>query len=299
MFFYDEGPKKPGEKKIKKLERKTVEVGEMPGSSPSDSGQALAVQAPNTGVDSGPAAREQLFAAYVTSYFPIDVTGATQLDPWFDLVEGTATLPSRPMMLEKAVAAKSCLFLGKINNDERMFCHGLQLFNNAIQHMSRQLSKKKNVYSDELVFTVVYFQKLVVSLLSLKFEIIWPLTWKLKSCYCPHGLDVWMSQMEVTNGILKQCARRASNNPMIQSIYLAFQRVRLVCPNPRSSGYYVNEDPFDNIGRLATSPVTHAIEKSNKTNGGRICISTGTESRRPQRPLTQPHVDHIQLHRRD
>ncbi|KAJ5109426.1 hypothetical protein N7456_006101 [Penicillium angulare] len=53
--------------------------------------------------------------------------------------------------------------------------------------------------------------------------------------------------MEVTNGILKQCARRGSNNPIIRNIYLAFHRMRLLqalSPLQSKSSIDITEDDF-------------------------------------------------------
>jgi hypothetical protein len=107
--------------------------------------------------------REQIVASYINVYFPDDITGTIDLDPWYILLSGISAIPNKPVMLEKAMAATSCIYLGKLNKDTRMLNHGLQLYNGAIHHVSQELSR--NRYTDELFFTIGIFQILVVSLL--------------------------------------------------------------------------------------------------------------------------------------
>ncbi|KAJ5554685.1 hypothetical protein N7513_004644 [Penicillium frequentans] len=125
----------------------------------------VTIQQPTT-VHNGPSKREQLFSVYVNTYFPENVLGSTELDPWYSLLSGVSAIPNKPIMLEKAIAAKACIFLGRTNNDNSMFHHGLQLYNSAIHHMSLHLNRKRNIYSDELVYTVAVFQQLVLQSLS-------------------------------------------------------------------------------------------------------------------------------------
>lgn len=106
--------------------------------------------------------REQIVATYINVYFPDDVTGTTGLDPWYTLLSGISAIPNKPVMLERAMAATSCIYLGKVNNDTRMLNHGLQLYNGAIHGVSLELNR--NNYTDELFFTMGIFQILVVSI---------------------------------------------------------------------------------------------------------------------------------------
>ncbi|KAJ6109932.1 hypothetical protein N7486_002167 [Penicillium sp. IBT 16267x] len=125
----------------------------------------VTIQQPTT-VHNGPSKREQLFSVYVNTYFPDNVSGSTALDPWYSLLSGVSAIPNKPIMLEKAIAAKACIYLGRANQDNNMFYHGLQLYNSAIHHMSLHLKRKRNIYSDELVYTVAVFQQLVLQSLS-------------------------------------------------------------------------------------------------------------------------------------
>ncbi|KAJ5552730.1 hypothetical protein N7494_002108 [Penicillium frequentans] len=187
----------------------------------------VTIQQPTT-VHNGPSKREQLFSVYVNTYFPENVLGSTELDPWYSLLSGVSAIPNKPIMLEKAIAAKACIFLGRTNNDNSMFHHGLQLYNSAIHHMSLHLNRKRNIYSDELVYTVAVFQQLVVGYLPCCLSSNLPELIFTQSCHCPHGLEVWIDQVKVTNGILKYCHNRASQNPIIKQLYVAFHRMRLL-----------------------------------------------------------------------
>lgn len=119
------------------------------------------VMRPSMTLNNSTLKREQIISSYMNVYFPDDITGSAALDPWWTLISGVSELPGKPIMLEKALAATSCIFFGKTNNDEGILKYGLQLYNGAIQHMSHQLSRKE--YSDELFYTIGVFQVLVVS----------------------------------------------------------------------------------------------------------------------------------------
>lgn len=105
--------------------------------------------------------REQLVSSYINMYFPVDIKGSISLDPWYTLMSGMVTLPNKPLMLELAVAATSCIYLGKISHDESMLRYGLRMYNGAIHHVSHELSR--NNHSDELFYTIGIFQVLMVS----------------------------------------------------------------------------------------------------------------------------------------
>jgi hypothetical protein len=69
-------------------------------------------------------------------------------------------LPKKTHMLDTAITAISCVYLGKIKNDGRVFGHGLQLYNRAIQDMSSMICQ--NVYTDDIIYTSVIFQEIEV-----------------------------------------------------------------------------------------------------------------------------------------
>lgn len=63
-------------------------------------------------------------------------------------------------MLEQAISAISCVFIGKLDNNVRMLHHGVQLYNRSIRQMSQILKRK--TYSQELLYVSVIFQELEV-----------------------------------------------------------------------------------------------------------------------------------------
>lgn len=63
-------------------------------------------------------------------------------------------------MLETAITAISCVYLGKIKNNSRVLRHGLQLYNQAIKDMSSMICK--NAYMDDIIYTSVIFQEMEV-----------------------------------------------------------------------------------------------------------------------------------------
>jgi hypothetical protein len=124
------------------------------------SDRARQLNSRHNALNSGPMKREQIFASYTNVYFPIDIKGSTELDPWYGLICGISALPNKSPMLERALAAQSCIVVGR-QYDKGMYYYGLQLYNTAIQHMSRVI--KRNGYCDEVVYTAAIFHGLVVS----------------------------------------------------------------------------------------------------------------------------------------
>ncbi|KAJ6127029.1 hypothetical protein N7523_002641 [Penicillium sp. IBT 18751x] len=164
-------------------------------------------------LDSGPSKREQLFASYINAYFPVDIKGTTGIDPSYDIISGISALANKSPMVEKALAAQACIVLSR-QQDQNMFHHGLQLYNSAIRHMSHAMKRKS--CSDDVVYTAAIFHCLIADI---------QLT---QSTYCPSGLEVWLNQMTVTNGILKHFALHASRNTLIENVYLGFNRMRML-----------------------------------------------------------------------
>lgn len=64
-------------------------------------------------------------------------------------------------MLEQAISAISCVFIGKLEGDARMLRQGVQLYNSCIRQMCQTLERK--TYSDELLYASVIFQELEVT----------------------------------------------------------------------------------------------------------------------------------------
>lgn len=105
--------------------------------------------------------RDQIVSSYINIYFPDDIKGSIGLDPWYSLISAVSEMPNKPIMLEKALAATSCIYIGRTKRDNHLLSQGLQLYNGAIRHVSHQLSRNK--YTDDLFYTLGIFQVLAVS----------------------------------------------------------------------------------------------------------------------------------------
>jgi hypothetical protein len=111
-------------------------------------------------VASGPAMRSQMFSEFANIYFPQSIDTSYNLDVWHYLISGFSALPKKTQMLDKAIAALACFYLGKLRNDKRLFHHGIQLYNSAIRHLSTMMSQ--NNYCDDIVYTTIVFQEIEV-----------------------------------------------------------------------------------------------------------------------------------------
>ena len=111
-------------------------------------------------VASGPAMRSQVFSEFANIYFPQSIDTSYTLDVWHYLISNFSALPKKTEMLDKAIAALACFYLGKLRKDDRLFRHGLQLYNSAIRHLS--IMMRQNNYCDDIVYTTIVFQEIEV-----------------------------------------------------------------------------------------------------------------------------------------
>lgn len=63
-------------------------------------------------------------------------------------------------MVDRAVSAISCLFLGKTNRDTPIFQHGVQLYNSAMRQVSNMI--RQGILTNEILYTVAIFQEINV-----------------------------------------------------------------------------------------------------------------------------------------
>lgn len=101
-----------------------------------------------------------MFGEYMNTFFPIDIAGSTGTDPYYYLISSFSQLPHKTQMLDNAIAAASCVFLGKHHRDDALLQEGLRFQNSAIRHMSSMISR--GTYHDDLVYTAAIFQSLEV-----------------------------------------------------------------------------------------------------------------------------------------
>jgi hypothetical protein len=110
-------------------------------------------------VTSGPVAREQVFSSFTNVFFS-HTEEVSSLNLWQYLIYNFATLPNKTNMLERAISAVSCLYMGKINNDDHMYNYGLDLYGTAIRSVKNNIYR--NAWNAEIVYTAVIFQELEV-----------------------------------------------------------------------------------------------------------------------------------------
>lgn len=74
----------------------------------------------------------QLFASYLSGYFPSKIRPICPLDMSHVIISGIHMMPRGESMLEKASSALSCVFLVKVHQDTPLLQYGLWLYNQAI-----------------------------------------------------------------------------------------------------------------------------------------------------------------------
>jgi hypothetical protein len=112
-----------------------------------------------TPVHSGSAMRTQILSSFIQIHFPPDEP-MSRVNLQQFLHSGIYRLPRESEMMDKALIAMSCLFLGKTQRDSLVFCHGLRLYNDAIGIMSTLIHQ--NTYSDEILYAAFIFQEIAV-----------------------------------------------------------------------------------------------------------------------------------------
>lgn len=128
---------------------------------PSRIGRQYIYVDPGRTISSGPVFRDQLKSSFLHLHFPVNTRRPSfNVDLFQPLFTDIAALPRKTLMLEQAISAVSCVFLGKVDGNDNMLRHGLQLYNSSIRHMSRILSR--DAYSADLVYTSMIFQEIEV-----------------------------------------------------------------------------------------------------------------------------------------
>ncbi|KAJ5721257.1 uncharacterized protein N7483_009191 [Penicillium malachiteum] len=94
------------------------------------------------------------------NYFPINLEGGLAVDSWHFILMEFLGLSKKSIMLEKALAAVSCIYLGKITNNDSVLRHGVTLYNQAIRILANML--RRGLVTDDVLYTTVVFQVLEV-----------------------------------------------------------------------------------------------------------------------------------------
>jgi len=103
--------------------------------------------------------RSQVVSTFIDAYTPADMY-SSEIDILPNLVIQISMRPAKSEMLERALAAVSCIYLGRIKHDRTLLQAGIQHYEIATQHMSRMLCRM--VRMDDMIYTTVIFQLLQV-----------------------------------------------------------------------------------------------------------------------------------------
>lgn len=163
--------------------------------------------------------------------FPIYTKRKKQVfhvDHFESLFMGIVALPTKTLMLEQAISAVSCVYLGKVDNNDTMLQYGLQLYNSSIRHMSRLLTRES--CGADLAYTSMIFQEIEVHVYTFKCHTF--LTFD-KAIHCPQGLGGFFTHVIGSNSILKRYLPQLLENPLTAIIYHQHQKGKLVhSPSP-------------------------------------------------------------------
>lgn len=109
----------------------------------------------------GPQIRTQLSSALFHAYTPLDPTRTSGVDTWLYLLANFLALPNKSEILERAISALSCIYIGKTDRDNRLVYHGVQQYNVCIRLMHTML--RRDIRSPDVLYATVIFQVLEVS----------------------------------------------------------------------------------------------------------------------------------------
>lgn len=135
----------------------------QPGHSPpmtSQSQDKIQRTALSQAVPSGTMVSSQVFSSYLGDYFPRNVKPNCVINLSYPIISTIYLLPQKSMMLQKAISALSCVFLGKLHGDKPVLQYGVSLYNEAIHEMSKTISRRH--YSTDLVYTCIIFEQIEV-----------------------------------------------------------------------------------------------------------------------------------------
>jgi hypothetical protein len=142
-------------------------------------------------INTASVSREQIFSVFLDHYFPIDQSGSPRgVDLWHYLITSFVSLPQKTHMLESAITAISCVYLGKSKSHSQILRYGLQLYNQAIQEMSSMICR--NIHTDDIIYTTVIFQEIEVILASTQTLLLTKDHW-LILCFCVDAVELPLS----------------------------------------------------------------------------------------------------------
>lgn len=181
---------------------------------------------PGQTISSRPAFRDQINSSFFHVHFPFNSNRRKHnfpVDHFESLFAEIAALSTKTLMLEQAISAVSCVYLGKVDNNDTMLQHGLQLYNSAMKHMSRLLTRESCIA--DLAYTSMIFQEIEVYVYT--FECHAFLTFD-KAMHCPQGLKGFFIHVMGSSSILKRYRPQLLANSLTAVIYHKHQKGKLV-----------------------------------------------------------------------
>ncbi|CAI7666144.1 unnamed protein product [Penicillium pancosmium] len=171
-------------------------------------------------INSVPEIREQLFATFMGAYFPACMDGDTHVDSWRYLISSFQVLPHKTMMLQRALSAICCVYIGRINDDERLSHHGIQLYNSSMRSMSKMLCTK--THSEDSLYATVIFQ-MIEKCITVKKS-----TGPSGVHGCANGFDPWVFHMQAMSNLLKENQHKISTNPLMDAVSSSHAKLSII-----------------------------------------------------------------------
>ncbi|KAF7718398.1 Fungal Zn(2)-Cys(6) binuclear cluster domain-containing protein [Penicillium ucsense] len=184
---------------------------------------------------SRPMVREQIFSSFLSLLFG-QTHPMSALNIWQYLIFSFGQLPRRSGTLDRALSAMSCLYLGKMNNDDRLFHYGLNLYGAAVQNVKS--SVLRNTCDADTIYTTVIFQD-------------------LESYCCSFDFRTFLAHTQGTSAILHCHRDSLPRNPLLDAIYNQHQKMRLMIA---TAGVNITEEEHQYLTN-STDGLSTAVSK--------------------------------------
>ncbi|KAJ5984006.1 hypothetical protein N7481_006105 [Penicillium waksmanii] len=198
-------------------------------------------------INSVPEIQEQLFATFMGAYFPACMNGDTHVDSWRYLISSFQVLPHKTMMLQRALSAICCVYIGRINDDERLSHHGIQLYNSSMLSMSKMLCTK--THSEESLYATVIFQ-MIEKCIAVKNS-----TGPSGVHGCANGFDPWVFHMQAMSSLLKENQHKLSTSPLINDVSSSHAKLAITPLDDLFDIFVTGRSLLDAIEAMNTLPL--------------------------------------------
>ncbi|KAJ6007661.1 hypothetical protein N7540_011637 [Penicillium herquei] len=156
-------------------------------------------------VHSAETMRLQIFASFYQRYFFSESFHSTTSSDSF-VMSRIAGLAQKSQMVDRAMSAISCLFLGKMNRDATVLNHGIYLYNSAMRQISSMI--QRGIYSDELLYITI-------------------ICVEINALYAPNGLNPLGTHIAGLSTLLRLYKEKSKGDPIVDTIYNSNQKLYL------------------------------------------------------------------------